>query len=64
MTVGLIPKLFSACLRGELPAAHEADESLLAAFNLSIFVEGRGSAIGAEQFRLRDLLYGCLHSIY
>jgi hypothetical protein len=55
MTVGLVPDLFSACFRCELPAADEADKSLLAALDLSIFVEGRGIAIGAEQVSLRAL---------
>jgi hypothetical protein len=53
MTIGLVPDLFSACFRCELPAADEADKSLLAAFNLSVFIESRGIAIGAAQFSLR-----------
>jgi hypothetical protein len=64
MTVRLVSDLFSACLRCELPTADEADKSLLTAFNLSVFVQGRGSAIRAQQFGLNDLWYGCLHDVY
>ena len=59
---GFVFYLSSACIGSELPAADEADKSLLTAFNLSVFIEGWGIAIGAEQFRLSGFLYCALHT--